>query len=148
MPARRRRYEQRSRSGAIPELLFHLLSKCYKFRNGPDEIRAFAWRDMAKEFAQPFYKSRTWQDCRNGYAAYRGHLCERCLRRGVLAKGDIVHHKIELTPENISDPNISLDWTNLELLCRFCHSEVHDQRKNCRRFSIGPDGEVIIHGEA
>lgn len=148
MPARRRRYEQISRSGAIPELLFHLLSKCYEFRNGPDEIRAFAWRNMAKEFSRAFYKSRTWQDCRNSYAAYRGHLCEMCLRRGILARGEIVHHKIPLTPENIEDPEIALNFNNLELLCRSCHAEVHDRRKGCRRFSFGPNGEVIINGEA
>lgn len=99
---------------------------------------------MAKPFAEKFYKSFAWRDCRNSYAAYRGHLCEACLRRGVLARGEIVHHKTELTPDNIDDPSIALNWDNLELLCRFCHAEVHDQRKNCRRFSIGPDGEIII----
>ena len=58
--------------------------------------------------------------------------------------GTEVHHKTRLTPENISDPAISLSWDNLELLCRFCHAEVHDQRIKCRRFTIGPDGEIII----
>ena len=99
---------------------------------------------MAKPFSEKFYKTSVWRDCRNGYAAYRGHLCEGCLRRGILSHGEIVHHKIELTPENIDDPNITLSWDNLELLCRFCHAEVHDQRKKCRRYSIGPDGEIII----
>lgn len=99
---------------------------------------------MAKPFADKFYKSSLWRDCRNRYAAYRGHLCEECLRRGVLSEGVIVHHKIELTPENINDPEITLNFNNLELLCRFCHAEAHDQRKKCRRFTIGPDGEIII----
>lgn len=100
---------------------------------------------MAKEFSDKFYKTSQWRECRNNYAAYRGHLCERCLRRGILSRGEIVHHKIELTPENINDSSITLNFDNLELLCRMCHSEVHDKRKKCRRFSIGPDGEVIIH---
>ena len=99
---------------------------------------------MAKEFSMRFYKSSLWRDCRNGYAAYKGHLCERCLRRGVLAFGEIVHHKTELTPENIDDPNITLNWDNLELLCRFCHAEVHDRRTKCRRFSFGPNGEIYV----
>ena len=99
---------------------------------------------MAREFAKKFYATSMWRECRNSYAASRGHLCERCISRGVLARGEIVHHKIELTPENIDDPNITLNWDNLELLCRFCHAEVHDQRKKCRRFSIGPNGEIII----
>lgn len=99
---------------------------------------------MAKPFADKFYKTSAWRECRNSYAASRGHLCERCLSRGVLSMGEIVHHKIELTPENIDDPEITLSWNNLELLCRFCHAEVHDQRKNCRRFTIGPNGEINI----
>ena len=99
---------------------------------------------MAKSFAKKFYSTTTWYKCRNDYTAYRGHLCERCLRRGILARGEIVHHKIELTPDNIDDPNITLNFNNLELLCRPCHAEVHDKRVNCRRFSIGPNGEIII----
>lgn len=99
---------------------------------------------MAKPFSDKFYKTSTWRDCRNAYAATRGHLCERCLSRGILSHGEIVHHKIELTPDNINDPAIAYGFDNLELLCRFCHAEVHDRRKNCRRFSIGPDGEIII----
>lgn len=99
---------------------------------------------MAKDFARSFYSSTMWRECRNAYASYRGHLCERCIRRGILSHGEIVHHKIELTPENINDPNITLAFNNLELLCRPCHAEVHDQRKKCRRFTIGPDGEIII----
>ena len=99
---------------------------------------------MAKPFAEKFYKSSKWRECRNGYAAMRGHLCEQCLRRNVLSYGEIVHHKIELTPENIDDPSITLNYRNLELLCRQCHAERHDKRKKHRRYRFGPDGEVII----
>ena len=62
----------------------------------------------------------------------------------MLTHGEIVHHKIELTPDNIDDPEITMNYNNLELLCRQCHAEVHDKRKKCRRFTIGPDGEIII----
>lgn len=103
---------------------------------------------MAKPFAVSFYSSKLWQDCRNEYAAYRGHLCERCLRRGVLACGEIVHHKIELTPDNINNPSITVDFNNLELLCRQCHAEVHDPKQKHRRFFFGPDGEVIVEDSA
>lgn len=99
---------------------------------------------MAKAFAKKFYSTSAWRECRNAYAASRGHLCERCISRGILSYGEIVHHKIELTPENIDNPDVTLNFQNLELLCRFCHAEVHDQRKNSRRFSIGPNGEIII----
>ena len=99
---------------------------------------------MAQPFAEKFYKSSKWRECRNAYATMRGHLCEQCLRRNVLSYGEIVHHKIELTPENINDPSITLNYNNLELLCRQCHAEVHDKRKKHRRYFIGENGEVII----
>ena len=56
-------------------------------------------------------------------------LCERCLARGLIRQGDEVHHKIRLTPENINDPNISLNWENLEMLCKECHEKEHDRRR-------------------
>ena len=99
---------------------------------------------MAQPFAEKFYKSSKWRECRNAYATMRGHLCEQCLRRNVLSYGEIVHHKIELTADNINDPSITLNYNNLELLCRQCHAEVHDKRKKHRRYFIGENGEVII----
>lgn len=78
-----------------------------------------------REFAEKFYKSNTWQCCREAYAGHVGHLCERCLKRGKIEPGEIVHHKVYLTPENINDPAVSLNFDNLELLCRKCHAEEH-----------------------
>ena len=93
---------------------------------------------MAREFAKQLYSSKRWQDCRNEYAKSKGWLCENCLRSGLYTAGDIVHHKIELTPENINNPEIALSWDNLELLCRTCHAEKHPsasswQKVNARR---------------
>lgn len=80
---------------------------------------------MAKEYARAFYSSKAWQDCRNEYAKRRNHLCEDCLRRGIYRPGEIVHHKIELDPVNIERPEITLNFDNLELLCRVCHDKRH-----------------------
>lgn len=101
---------------------------------------------MAKEFAKAFYSSKAWQDCRNSYAAKRGYLCENCLRKGIYRAGEIVHHKIEIDPVTIEQPEIALSFANLELLCRECHAEAHDKRKKDRRYVIGDNGEVIING--
>lgn len=79
---------------------------------------------MAKEFSKKFYASKVWKDCRNQYASSVGGLCEKCALEGLEVKGDEVHHKIELTPSNINDPNISLAWTNLQLLCFKCHQAI------------------------
>lgn len=82
---------------------------------------------MAKPFAKKFYSSAAWQACRNEYARDRHYLCENCLRRGIYKPGEIVHHKIELDPVNINNPEIALNFDNLELLCRDCHAAMHEQ---------------------
>ena len=78
-----------------------------------------------KEYAKEFYSSKTWQRCREGYRKSVGGLCERCLKQGRYTPGVIVHHKVHITPENIDDPNVTLDWRNLELVCRDCHAVEH-----------------------
>ena len=50
----------------------------------------------------------------------RCYVCERC---GGLAR--IVHHRRYITPQNIHDPAIALDWANLEALCIDCHNAEH-----------------------
>lgn len=80
---------------------------------------------MARDFAKPFYHSPEWKKAQRLYIKQAGGLCERCLQRGIITPGVIVHHKIHLTPENIMDPSITLDPNNLQLLCRNCHADVH-----------------------
>lgn len=101
---------------------------------------------MAKAFAKKFYSSQAWQDCRNRYAARRGYLCENCLRKGIYRPGEIVHHKIEIDPVTIYNPEVSLNPDNLELLCRDCHAEMHKSYQKGRRFVIGENGEVLTNG--
>lgn len=96
---------------------------------------------MAREFARAFYSSKAWQDCRNGYAKSVGGLCEICLAKGIYKPGEIVHHKIHITPENINRPEIVLSWDNLQLVCRDCHSIIHDRKQ--RRYKIDDAGRVI-----
>lgn len=81
---------------------------------------------MAKPFARKFYSSKAWQDCRNAYAKKAHHLCENCLKSGIYKPGEIVHHKIEITPLNITHPEITLNHNNLQLLCRECHKLQHE----------------------
>lgn len=94
-----------------------------------------------KEFAASFYKSKAWQHCRSSYAKSVGGLCEQCLKAGLVKTGDIVHHKVKLTPANINDPAVSLSWNNLELLCRDCHAKAHGTAK---RYKVDEMGRVTI----
>ena len=84
---------------------------------------------MQSSFAHTFYKSGAWMKCARGYRQSRHGLCERCLKKGLIVPGREVHHKIRLTPENISDPSIALNWDNLELLCKDCHMEEHNRTR-------------------
>lgn len=95
-----------------------------------------------REFAKDFYKSTRWQNCRNSYFKKVGGLCERCLKAGKITAGEIVHHKIYLNENNINDPRISLNFDNLELLCRECHAKEHKKDENNKRYKILENGEV------
>lgn len=97
---------------------------------------------MAREFAASFYKSQAWKNCRAAYAKHARHLCEDCLEHGIYRPGEIVHHVIELTPENISCPEVALDFNNLRLLCRDCHAKVHNARLQNRRYVVDRDGKI------
>ena len=94
-----------------------------------------------KDFAKSFYTSRAWKNCRRAYAASVGGLCEDCKAKGLITPGEIVHHKIELTPENINDPAVTLSWSNLRLVCRECHAKKHGARE--RRYTVDPLGRVV-----
>ena len=91
-------------------------------------------------WASAFYKSTAWRNCRDAYARSVGGLCERCLARGIYRSGEIVHHKVYLSPENIADPAVSLDWENLELVCRECHADEH--QRIARRYVVDELGRV------
>ena len=94
-------------------------------------------------WARDFYFSSAWRNCRDSYMRSVGGLCERCLKRGLFVPGVIVHHKTHLTPDNIHDERVTLDWHNLELLCRDCHGAEHLRRQ--RRYTIGEGGIVMTH---
>ena len=97
---------------------------------------------------EAFYVSWAWRKCRTAYAKSKGNLCERCLARGIIEAGSKeqpleTHHKIPLTDENINNPNITLNWSNLELLCKSCHDQEREQQRG-RRWSVSQDGSVRL----
>ena len=97
-----------------------------------------------KDYAKAFYKSTAWQKCRAAYIKSVGGLCERCLAEGKIVPGYIVHHKCYLTPENITDPAVSLNWSNLEYLCVEHHNQQHFKEEQKKRYTIDEYGRVII----
>lgn len=96
--------------------------------------------DNVKEWAKPFYKSKAWRDCREAFFISKHGLCERCGRPGL-----IVHHRIYLTPQNINDPNITLSFENLELLCSSCHNnEHHSTDVTADGLCFNEHGELVV----
>lgn len=97
---------------------------------------------MAKEFAKAFYNSTQWKNCKEAYLRSTNYLCERCKAKGIIQPADIVHHKCYLTPLNISDSRVSLNFENLEALCQACHNAEHF--KSAKRYSIDEFGQVKL----
>jgi len=77
---------------------------------------------MAQDFAKAFYKSKAWRDCRASFIKSVFGLCRRCQQPGY-----IVHHKELLTPDNINDQEVTLNWSKLEYLCKDCHELAHSE---------------------
>lgn len=90
-----------------------------------------------KPYAEQFYKSATWVKTSKAYTKSVGGLCERCRSRGIIRAGELVHHITHISPENIHDESVTLNWDNLMLVCRDCHAELHKSRKRYKVDSMG-----------
>lgn len=92
-----------------------------------------------RDFAKGFYNTEPWLSVRQAFIADRigidGGLCQEC----GADLGYIVHHRTELTPDNINDPDICFSFTNLEYVCLNCHNKIH---------GIAAPGEKIKFDEA
>lgn len=91
---------------------------------------------MAKDYAKSFYRSAAWKKCRAGYIKHVHGLCERCGQPGY-----IVHHKKYITSDNINDPDITLNWNNLEYVCQDCHNKEHHEQYGVTAYGLMFDGE-------
>ncbi len=108
---------------------------------------------MAREFAVSFYRSKAWRITRDAYMnsfveSEKGTIppgvCERCFFEGKLTPAEIIHHKIHLSPLNIDDQSITLDFKNLKRVCRDCHAIEHSADADyVPRIQFGPNGEVL-----
>lgn len=77
---------------------------------------------MAKEFSKAFYKSDVWREVRESILKRDRYICQAA---GCHNPAEEVHHKIRLTPDNINDPNITVNPKNLISLCGDCHKIIH-----------------------
>lgn len=91
-----------------------------------------------REFARAFYLSKEWRRARAFIFERDAGLCVKCG-----SPGEIVHHKVHLTPANIHDPLIALGEDNLELLCRDCHALAHGQAPAADGLTFDEEGNVV-----
>ena len=95
---------------------------------------------MAQDWAKKVYNSQAWIDLRKTLIAERGSRCEHCGRVIPDTKDVIADHIVELTPDNVSDPMLSLNQNNVQLLCLDCHNLKH------HRFSHNSQSVYIVYG--
>lgn len=92
-----------------------------------------------KDFAKEFYRSTAWRKVREYVFKRDLGLCVRCGE-----PGEIVHHKIYITPQNINDPSVTLNEKNLELICRSCHAIEHEgQSATGEGLAFDDEGNLI-----
>lgn len=74
-----------------------------------------------------FYGSRQWSNFRRVVISERKPICWHCNKVFLPDESIIVHHKEELTLNNINDYNVSLNPDNCELVHHECHNEIHQR---------------------
>lgn len=103
---------------------------------------------------QKFYKSEKWQTFRQIIIDERTDAdgfvhCTDC-GKAILKRYDIVlHHKKELTEDNVADANIALNPDNVEIVCFKCHNKRHERfgfHKTSAGFRRSAHEVVIVHG--
>ena len=98
---------------------------------------------MAMEYALTFYASKQWHKCRQAYIAERqaidGGMCERCHDE----LGYIVHHKTYVSPSNINDPDVTLNFENFKYVCQNCHNAIHFGSQIELTYAFDSNGQPI-----
>ena len=70
-----------------------------------------------------FYGTYEWQQAARAARQQQHNECQRCRAKGLYAPCEVVHH-IRSVKEF---PELALDISNLECLCRPCHEAEHER---------------------
>lgn len=84
---------------------------------------------MSTGVLKKFYSSPQWITFRQQIILSRKKngrvICEKCGKHIVVSKHIQVHHETELTEDNYTDANISLNPENVKVWCHTCHNKHH-----------------------
>lgn len=86
---------------------------------------------------EAFYHSKAWINCRNSFMDAVNYICNRCG-----SPAAICHHKEYITINNINNPDITLNWDNLEPLCLDCHNKEHFKQDD--GYFFNEDGDIYF----
>lgn len=89
------------------------------------------------KWRRKFLKSKQWRQMRAFVINRDNGTCLHC--GGIIFGSPEVHHKIELTQHNFSDPAISLNPDLLETLHHECHDYKHGRFGSRQKESIVDD---------
>ena len=95
-----------------------------------------------QDWAVSFYKSAAWKSMRDAIWKRDAGLCVDCRKRGRVTAAEEVHHIVPLAPNNINDPDVTLNPELLVSLCRECHKARHGARQH--RYQVDEFGRVTI----
>lgn len=101
------------------------------------DAKSQAFGDMKMDRIHQFYCSKAWLDLSYSLKIKAGGKCAGCGEIPEDFSQLIGHHTIELTEENVDDPNISLNPELIEVICLDCHNREH------RRFGYAKKVYII-----
>lgn len=86
-----------------------------------------------------FYRSKEWEDFRKVVIAERvredGFVYDEYTNKPIVKAYDIIlHHKIELTEENVHDYSISLNPENIMIVSHKSHNIIHNKVNNSNSY--------------
>lgn len=95
---------------------------------------------------ETFYQSKEWLAFRmqviEARTAEDGYIYDEVTHKPILRAYDLIlHHKIELTDENVNDFNISLNPDNILIVSHKTHNRIHDNFGTIRRQQV-----FIVYG--
>lgn len=83
---------------------------------------------MAKYSMQKsFYNSARWRKFRVSFLASHDPVCAVCKKIITDPLDCELDHIVELTPENVLNPDITLNPDNVQILCHSCHDKKHNR---------------------
>lgn len=93
-----------------------------------EKIRTLA--DKSPYGWRAFYRTQVWEKKRKSILQRDHYACQECKRHGRYTRANTVHHIRHLKEE----PELALEDTNLESLCRDCHEKIHEKEKQREKF--------------